>query len=189
MSLLERVRATGTCPPSLLKKESSDGDQSFEEVALRILDSNGTSVVDSLLCTRTYSLYGVYVCCVSGWLLTILVLLIFIHRTFSFSRWKFGGFQETLTGKLNGTERYRERERRMNQESSGENKIPLAARVWIRATRRVSETRLGLHWRFDAYELRMGAIPQGSSREWAAYVHRRSSRDLNAVCANTTRSC
>ena len=66
MSLLERVRATGTCPPSLLKQESSDGDQSFEEVALRILDSNGTSVVDSLLCTRTACMVSMYAVSLAG---------------------------------------------------------------------------------------------------------------------------
>jgi hypothetical protein len=45
MSLVERVRATGTCPPSLLKQEeAAEGDKSFEEVALKILDANGTCV-------------------------------------------------------------------------------------------------------------------------------------------------
>lgn len=44
MSLLERARASGKYPPSLLR-DNSNGDDDFEAVVKKILDSNGTSVL------------------------------------------------------------------------------------------------------------------------------------------------
>jgi hypothetical protein len=42
-SLLERVRMSGTCPPSLLSDASNE--DGFEEAALRTLDAAGKSLV------------------------------------------------------------------------------------------------------------------------------------------------
>ena len=42
MSILEKVRASGDCPPSLI---GVDADADFETAALKVVDANGTSVV------------------------------------------------------------------------------------------------------------------------------------------------
>lgn len=42
MSILERVRGSGKCPPSLL---CHDGNEDFEATAVKVVDANGTSVV------------------------------------------------------------------------------------------------------------------------------------------------
>lgn len=44
MSVLERVRATGKYPPSLLQDGSVTGDDGFEAAVMKVLDANGTSV-------------------------------------------------------------------------------------------------------------------------------------------------
>lgn len=42
MSILERVRASGKCPPSLI---GGNPDADFETAALKVVDANGMSVV------------------------------------------------------------------------------------------------------------------------------------------------
>ncbi len=42
MSILERVRASGDCPPSLI---GVDADAEFETAVLKVIDANGMSVV------------------------------------------------------------------------------------------------------------------------------------------------
>ncbi len=42
MSIIERVRASGGCPPSLI---GVDSDTGFETAALKVVDANGMSVV------------------------------------------------------------------------------------------------------------------------------------------------
>ena len=42
MSILDRVRASGKCPPSLI---GGNPDNDFETAALKVVDANGMSVV------------------------------------------------------------------------------------------------------------------------------------------------
>jgi hypothetical protein len=42
MTILERVRSSGSCPPSLICVGS---DMEFEAAAVKVIDANGTSVV------------------------------------------------------------------------------------------------------------------------------------------------
>lgn len=44
MNIIERARASGKYPPSLLK-DSSNGDEEFETAVMKVLDANGTSVL------------------------------------------------------------------------------------------------------------------------------------------------
>jgi hypothetical protein len=41
MSLLDRARASGRCPPSLLKDEGTDDASAFEAAVTRVLDATG----------------------------------------------------------------------------------------------------------------------------------------------------
>jgi hypothetical protein len=52
MSLLDRARASGRCPPSLLQSVSKE-DQ-FESVVSRVLDANGTFVVRVQMVSQCY---------------------------------------------------------------------------------------------------------------------------------------
>jgi hypothetical protein len=49
MSIIERARASGKYPPSLLQDDSK-GDDEFEGAVMKILDANGTSVRRSNPC-------------------------------------------------------------------------------------------------------------------------------------------
>jgi hypothetical protein len=53
MSLIERARASGRCPPSLLQEETSDGANGFEAAVTQILDANGTSIVRFMCCNNS----------------------------------------------------------------------------------------------------------------------------------------
>jgi hypothetical protein len=44
MSVIERARTSGKCPPSLLKSESAD-DNGFEAGVAKVLDASGTFFV------------------------------------------------------------------------------------------------------------------------------------------------
>jgi hypothetical protein len=57
MSLIERARASGRCPPSLLQEESSDGANGFEAAVTQILDANGTSIVRFMCCNNSLRTY------------------------------------------------------------------------------------------------------------------------------------
>lgn len=48
MSILERARASGKYPPSLLQ-DSSKVDEEFEKAVMKVLDANGTSVLRALV--------------------------------------------------------------------------------------------------------------------------------------------
>lgn len=52
MSVIERARTSGKCPPSLLKSEN--GDDSFEAGVAKVMDVNGTFFVRSFIASLVF---------------------------------------------------------------------------------------------------------------------------------------
>ena len=58
VSLIERARKSGTCPPSLLSEQIASNEDGFEEAALRTFDAAGTYCTRSCVTTAAGGVFA-----------------------------------------------------------------------------------------------------------------------------------